>query len=299
MDDYLRFLAVAEHRNISRAAEALNISQPALSRTIRLLEDRYGTPLFERTPQGVELSDAGKTLYIYASRAVRALKNAREDIDHSLHQTRLILPICSGDSWGYGILPHVIESYRRENPEVSIHLDVIEHDARMRGLETRRHDVAFGVISPEYLEGGAYSFEPIICAKYDIYCDASHPLLRQQRITEADLLAESWINHKFEYDYDPSSALRSRRRYVLRTNALVPAIEALRGSRLLISTAKTLGALFARSGIVRLTEDGESPDFVSGVISQQSAPLRPHTRRFIAAVRAYCQAQGFRADAKS
>jgi len=145
MDDYLRFLAVAEHRNISRAAEALNISQPALSRTIRLLEDRYGTPLFERTPQGAELSDAGKTLYIYASRAVRALNNAREEIDHSLHQTRLILPICSGDSWGYGILPHVIESYRRDNPEVSIHLDVIEHDARMRGLETRRHDVAFGV----------------------------------------------------------------------------------------------------------------------------------------------------------
>lgn len=292
MDAYTRFLAVAEHRSISRAAQALHVSQPALSRTIAQLEEEYRTPLFLRTRHGVELSEAGKTLFLYASRAVRAIDNAREEIHHALGETRLVLRICSGDSWGYGVLPGIIRRFLIDHPDITITLDVLDHESRIRSLDTRSHAIAFAVVSPEMLASEKYDFEPLIRAPYDIYCDENHPLRRKARVSAEDLLGYRWIGHKFEYDYDPASALRTRRVFTLRTNAMLQAIEAMRGSQFLLSTAKTLAGHFGRAGIVPLVEDPESPVFVSGAITAREAHLRGPARKFLSYVRADLKGEG-------
>jgi DNA-binding transcriptional LysR family regulator len=71
------FLALAEHRNFSRAAEARNVTQPAFSRRIRALENWVGTPLVLRTPQGVALNAAGGYLRDQAGGLVRNLHQMR------------------------------------------------------------------------------------------------------------------------------------------------------------------------------------------------------------------------------
>ena len=71
------FLALAEHRNFSRAAEARNVTQPAFSRRIRLLEDWVGTPLILRSPQGAELNAAGEYLREHAIGLLRDLQQMR------------------------------------------------------------------------------------------------------------------------------------------------------------------------------------------------------------------------------
>lgn len=293
MEDFIRFIAVAEHRSISHAAQALNISQPALSRSIRLLEERYNATLFTRGPQGVELTDPGRTLLLYANRAVRAMESAREEIDYSLRSKRLTLRLCSGDSWGYGVLPAVIRRFAREMPDIRIHLDLLEHDARLAGLDLRNYDVAFGVISPEGLTSGRYCFEPVIHARYDIYCDENHPLLSRETVTAQDLLAFPWLNHKFEFDYDPSSALRTERTFTHRSNAMLHAIETMRNSPLLLSTAKTMAPIFRRFGILPLMEDPESPVFHSGIILSDTSDVSKLSRKFIALVRSHCKENAF------
>ena len=75
------FLTVADTGNVTRAAEMLNLVQPAVSRQLQLLEEDVGTALFERQRHGMALTEAGKSLQVYARRAMLELDRARAEID--------------------------------------------------------------------------------------------------------------------------------------------------------------------------------------------------------------------------
>ncbi len=75
------FVAVAETGAISRAALRLAISQPPLTRQIRLLEDELGTPLFARTPRGVALLPAGHRFLVHAQKILAEIQAAKSHTD--------------------------------------------------------------------------------------------------------------------------------------------------------------------------------------------------------------------------
>src|SRR5438105_8650278 len=72
------FLEVARRGSVSRAAEALFITQPTLTARLKALERDLGTPLFLRTPHGMRLTDAGRAWIPFAERALRALVDGRD-----------------------------------------------------------------------------------------------------------------------------------------------------------------------------------------------------------------------------
>ena len=74
------FLTVADTGNVTRAAELLNLVQPAVSRQLRLLEEDVGAELFERERHGMVLTEPGKALLVYARRAMLELDRARAEI---------------------------------------------------------------------------------------------------------------------------------------------------------------------------------------------------------------------------
>lgn len=73
-------VAIADAGSVTRAATILNIVQPAVSRHIKLLEDDLGTPLFERSRNGMDLTEDGKTLLEYARRVLKEVEQARAEI---------------------------------------------------------------------------------------------------------------------------------------------------------------------------------------------------------------------------
>lgn len=85
MEDLRNFLVVAEVRNLRLGAEKLGLSQSALSKMLSRLENEAGLRLFERTPRGVELTEAGETLRIYASK----LNTVTDDLERALGEQRL------------------------------------------------------------------------------------------------------------------------------------------------------------------------------------------------------------------
>lgn len=79
------FLMVADTGSVTRAADMLNLVQPAVSRQIRLLEGDIGTTLFDREPHGMTLTEAGKVLVGYARRALEELERARIEVSGTVN----------------------------------------------------------------------------------------------------------------------------------------------------------------------------------------------------------------------
>lgn len=122
------FVAVAETGSFSRAAERCNVTQPSLSQQIQKLEQELGTPLFDRLPRRVVLTDAGRALL---PRAVSILAEL-QDIKHSMNQeadsSRGRLSVGFIPTIAPFVLPRVIKRFNQEFPEarLSVHEDLTE-----------------------------------------------------------------------------------------------------------------------------------------------------------------------------
>ncbi len=83
------FVAVADEGHVGRAAKSVHIAQPALSRQIRDLEEELGTPLFKRTPKGMQLLPEGAIMLSYARTILQSVDEAVRAVRQSSCETRL------------------------------------------------------------------------------------------------------------------------------------------------------------------------------------------------------------------
>jgi len=186
------FLAVAEERNFTRAAEKLGIAQPPLSQQIRALETEIGAPLFRRVPQGAELTEAGqtfldkaRTLVLQAEEAKRAAQRAaRGEIG------RLRLGF-SGSAAFNPVVPAIIRTFRRTYPEIDLSLMEVNTLQLIEMLHEEEIDAAFIRPAQEDPPGLAlcrFAEEPMLVA-----VPTAHPLARAGATTLSALAEESFV----------------------------------------------------------------------------------------------------------
>lgn len=105
------FLEIARQRNLSRAADTLHVTQPALTARIKQLEEELGTPVFERSHRGMRLTDAGRALLPHAERAVDALAIGRDLVVEHARGIAGQLTIGSAPSVGAYVLPGLLARF--------------------------------------------------------------------------------------------------------------------------------------------------------------------------------------------
>jgi LysR family transcriptional regulator, cyn operon transcriptional activator len=116
------FLAVAEHRNFTRAAEALHVSQPTLSQQIRQLEDTLGVPLLDRSGRIIQLTDAGVAYARYAQRALQDLEAGKRAIHDVQELTRGTLRLAMTPTFTAYLIGPLLEKYNRRYPDITLNI---------------------------------------------------------------------------------------------------------------------------------------------------------------------------------
>lgn len=158
------FVAVAEELHFSRAAERLNMTQPPLSRQIRLLEHHVGAQLLERTSRTVRLTAAGKAFFPDAARILRLAEEAAATARRNAKGDKGSLSIGFTASFGYHLLPAMVRRLRELAPDVSLTLKELVTGAQLEALHAGGLDV--GLVRPHSHDG---ELETVFLAGEELY----------------------------------------------------------------------------------------------------------------------------------
>lgn len=118
------FLAVRKHLNYTRAAEDVFLTQPAVSRQVRQLEEELGVRLFEQIGKSLYLTDAGKTLAAEAEKLLGAMERTAEAVRSHGSAERGSVRIGASTTPGFYLLPALLGRFHRRFPEVTLHYTV-------------------------------------------------------------------------------------------------------------------------------------------------------------------------------
>lgn len=177
------FLAIAEEGNVTRAAAALHLTQPALSRTLAQLERQLGTQLVDRSTHHLRLTATGLRFQVAAAKAVRAFDQALESVAVELPRLRL------GHTWAAAAYTAaIVRGWNQAQPGRP--LVVLRSDERTAGLAHGDVDVALvhGPVTDRALRTHLIDSEVRVAA-----VPTGHPLAARTSLTLADLASEGLV----------------------------------------------------------------------------------------------------------
>ncbi len=190
------FISVVEAGSFNKAAERLFISPPAVIKQVNLLEENLDLPLFIRTHRGLQLTQAGKSLYQdakyiiqYCKDSVTRAKNAMEETDHII---RIGTSIMTPAQFLVDLWPKIRETCPNVKFQLVPYENTPENAREILGNMGQTIDVVAGVFDETMLNlrrcaGLELTKEPI-CVAVSIH----HPLAQKERLTVQDLYGESF-----------------------------------------------------------------------------------------------------------
>jgi DNA-binding transcriptional LysR family regulator len=281
--DLRAFVAVVDLEGFHRAAESLNLSQPALSRRIQRLEAAVGAALLERTTRRVALTTVGREFLPLVRRML-------DEFDSSLFAMREVgrqrggqITLACVPTAAFYFLPSVIARFNEQYPNIRFRiLDLSANE----GLESvARGEVEFGInllgtSDPEL------TFEPLIEDPFVLACRRDHPLAKRESLTWSDLEGQPLV-----------AVSRTSGNRILLDAALVRAGVRLSWSYEVTHLSTSLGLVEAGLGISVLpklaTPQGDHPIIVTrpignpevartiGVVRRRGGSLAPAAERFL------------------
>jgi DNA-binding transcriptional LysR family regulator len=186
------FLATAERLNLSHAAEAMNITQPGLSKSMHRLQRELGTRLYQRRGRGVELTESGRALLRHVKLIETQLAEARSEMMGIAGGKLGHARIGAGPSWLSRHLPESIARVMAQNPNVRFTVDTGFPDRLIGRLRLGELDVVVGAL-PDNRVDPDLRFMRLSSDVIRVVARKEHPLVRKRDRALADYAAQRWI----------------------------------------------------------------------------------------------------------
>lgn len=225
------FESAADLLSYARAAEALHLTQPAVSMQIAALEESAGLPLFERIGRKLFLTAAGAELLVHSRRISGALREAGEAMDslHGLSSGRLSVAVVSTAKY---FAPRLLTQFRDEHPQLELRLHDANREEVLRLLRDNAVDLAIMGRPPNDIETIAESFAQ---HPHIVIAPPSHALAKRRRISARDLSKETFISR------EPGSGTRSAMERYFAQHHIAPGITMVMSSNESIKQAVMAG----------------------------------------------------------
>jgi DNA-binding transcriptional LysR family regulator len=186
------FVAVAEERHFTRAAERLGIKQPPLSLQIKQLEQELGTPLFRRLTRGVELTEPGTLLLDEARQILEQVERTKANVrNRSRGETGHIRVGFAGVTYFQPRVPRLVQTYRRRYPGVVLSPVQGSTPGLVEALQNGSVDVAF--VRAPLRDHKAITLHPLVEETTRIVLPSNHPQARKRFVSLATFAQETII----------------------------------------------------------------------------------------------------------
>ncbi|MCS7462267.1 LysR family transcriptional regulator [Paenibacillus doosanensis] len=186
LDLYRVFLAVAKAGSFSRAAEALFITQPAVSHSIRQLEEKLGGPLFFRTSRGAKLTVEGEVLLRYIGQAFQLIAEAEHRLTEMHQLLSGVVHIGANDTLCKHVLLPYLEAFHKEYPDVKLHVTNRTSQETIKLLKEGAIDFGIVNLPVDDAQLSIRRWKPL----HDIFvAGARYSHLQGQTMTPAELAA--------------------------------------------------------------------------------------------------------------
>jgi len=209
------FLAVAEYGGVTRAAEAVFVSQPAVSKAVQELERQVGVPLLEHIGRRVVLTEAGEILADYARRIFTLATAGRQAMDELRGLDQGHLSIGASTTIGIYLLPAVMGVYHARYPAITLALDIENTELVIARLRSSAIDLALveGPVAGDDLHAEPYRDDTLT-----LVTAPGHALAERGTATPADLVSAPFLMREF------GSGTREVVETALRQHGITPVI---------------------------------------------------------------------------
>ncbi|UPK42169.1 selenium metabolism-associated LysR family transcriptional regulator [Paenibacillus pabuli] len=184
------FYTVAEKGSFSAAAQALHMTQPAVTMQIQSLEDYFGTKLLHRSTKKIELSEAGRTLLPHAKRSVELVRQTDEAMSAFTQMLQGRLQLGASLTIGEYVLPRMLGPFARQYPDISIVMKVMNTTQIMDDI--LKHQLNFGLIEAQ-VHHPDMIVEPVMQDELKLVVPAGHALADHGEVELEDVLNYAFV----------------------------------------------------------------------------------------------------------
>lgn len=184
------FYTVAERGSFSAAAQALHMTQPAVTMQVQSLEDYFGTKLLQRSTKRIELTEAGRALMPYAKRSIELIRDT--DVQMSKFTTQLKGRLQLGASLTIGeyILPRLLGPFGSEYPHIAISMKVMNTAQIMEDIVN--HQLNFGLVEAPVNHPDMH-MEAVMSDELKLIVGKSHPLAGSKEVELEEVMKYPFV----------------------------------------------------------------------------------------------------------